>query len=475
MKRILLIVLAVFVILSLVGCTANHQEVYSTEITPPDRLNTKTTTHATDHKAISDSQEDKVANLTYSQLTLEQCLDIAVKNNPDIAQKHWDTKTAIAEKDIAEGALWPTIHAKGGYEHYRDDRLIKPRRPGTLEVLQFADDLISGDIVLTMPLYTGGRLQNQVKATELLAKSTQQRLAHSRMELVFNVSSVFYSILGQREVINSLLFSQETLQEHYKRTNDLMKAQKAARVDLLRTEVRLADIKQKLLRENNVLDIKRFVLANLLGRDVETKAVDIQGQLTLGNIPTGLGRGHVVALANRQDYQSLASRVRAQHKKLDIAKAERLPEVSFRASYGSRWDSDNFDEDNEVGSVGIFAEIPLFEGGRINAKIRREHSHLRAMEEALRKLKLQIQVEVETAISNIESTHTRVGVTQKAIEQAEESLRIEREKYDLGKGAIVDVLDAQSALLDSQMNYYRALAEYNTAIAQFHLAVGERQ
>jgi len=38
MKRILLIVLAVFVILSLVGCTANHQEVYSTEITPPDRL-----------------------------------------------------------------------------------------------------------------------------------------------------------------------------------------------------------------------------------------------------------------------------------------------------------------------------------------------------------------------------------------------------------------------------------------------------
>jgi len=177
MKSILLIVLAVFVMLSLVGCTANYQEVYSTETTPSVRPNPKTTSHPTDHKAISDSQESEVANLTYSQLTLEQCLDIAVKNNPDIAQKHWDTKTALAEKDIAKGALWPTIHAKGGYEHYRDDRLIKPRRPGDRSVLQFADDLISGDIVLIMPLYTGGRLQNQVKAAELLAKSTQQRLA----------------------------------------------------------------------------------------------------------------------------------------------------------------------------------------------------------------------------------------------------------------------------------------------------------
>jgi len=59
--------------------------------------------------------------------------------------------------------------------------------------------------------------------------------------------------------------------------------------------------------------------------------------------------------------------------------------------------------------------------------------------------------------------------------QAEESLQIEREKYDLGKKSITNVLDARSALVDSQTNYYRALADYNTALAQFRLAVGERQ
>ena len=167
-----------------------------------------------------------------------------------------------------------------------------------------------------------------------------------------------------------------------------------------------------------------------------------------------------------------ATGMNAQQKNLDMAKAGRLPQVSLQASYGHRWAGDSA-QDNEVGQVGVFAAIPLFEGGRISARISRERTRLIAQKEALRELKLQIQLEVETAISNIESIRARIHVTQKASEQAKESLRIEREKYDLGKGAIVDVLDAQSALLDSQTNYYRALADYNTALAQFRLAVGE--
>ena len=123
--------------------------------------------------------------------------------------------------------------------------------------------------------------------------------------------------------------------------------------------------------------------------------------------------------------------------------------------------------------MGVLVAIPLFEGGRIDAGVRREYSRLRAKKEALRELQLQIRLELETSVSNIESTRARINVTEKAVEQSKESLRIESEKYDYGKGAIVDVLDAQSAMLESQKNYYRALAEYNTALAQFHLAVGE--
>jgi outer membrane protein len=90
----------------------------------------------------------------------------------------------------------------------------------------------------------------------------------------------------------------------------------------------------------------------------------------------------------------------------------------------------------------------------------------------LRRLELQVRLEVETALLNITSARERIEAAGKALTQAEESLRIEREKYDLGKGTIIDVLDAQSALLDAQTNYYRALADLNIAHASLALATG---
>jgi outer membrane protein TolC len=73
---------------------------------------------------------------------------------------------------------------------------------------------------------------------------------------------------------------------------------------------------------------------------------------------------------------------------------------------------------------------------------------------------------------NIDSARKRIEATQAAINQGKESLRIEQEKYGLGKGSITDVLDAQSALLESQTSYYRALADYHIAQAQLTLATG---
>jgi outer membrane protein TolC len=75
--------------------------------------------------------------------------------------------------------------------------------------------------------------------------------------------------------------------------------------------------------------------------------------------------------------------------------------------------------------------------------------------------------------SDFGSATERVQTLRKSVEQDEESLRIERQKYELGKGAIVDVLDAQAALLEAETNYYRALAEVRVARAQIDLAVGE--
>ena len=95
------------------------------------------------------------------------------------------------------------------------------------------------------------------------------------------------------------------------------------------------------------------------------------------------------------------------------------------------------------------------------------------MENELRALKLLVRLEVESAVHYLESARKRLAATDKAVELAQESRRIESEKYDLGKGTITDVLDVESALLEMRAARYSAMLDYNMQIARIRLVTGE--
>ena len=412
-------------------------------------------------------------------LTLNEAIGIALAHNPDVAAADWDYRAAQARQDYAWGARQPRLSAVGSYAHHLDEqRLLPVRQPGDPAIL--SRDIVSGDLVLTMPIFTGGRLINQIEAAELLQQAAGHRLARNREELVFNVSSVFFSILAQRQVIESLEFSVRTLEQHLGRVDALVAAQKAAKVDRLRTEVRLADVQQRLVRERNVMAIQHRALASLLGSEDHGETLSIQGDLELDegvSVPQ-FDAAMEMARSGRDDYLAARSALEAQARNVEAARAGHSPTVFVQGSYGGRWAAGSptgtGDELDDIGRIGLGAEIPLYEGGQVNAQVQEQRANLAAARERLRKLELQIRLDIETALLNVRSSQERIVAIQTSVEQAQESLRIEREKYDLGKGAIIDVLDAQSALLDAQTNYYRALADYYVALAQMKLAMGEQ-
>ncbi|NQT18269.1 MAG: TolC family protein [Planctomycetes bacterium] len=411
-------------------------------------------------------------------LTLQRCLDLALGNNPDIAGGRASVDAALAQQQVSEAERWPTLSAVGGYTHHmRAERLVPASRPN--QAAAYGKDLFRGDLVLEVPLFTGGRIQSTISASELLREAAGHRLVRTWQELEFNITSVFCSILRQRHVVESVNFSQKALQEHRKRIEGLLAAQKAAKVDLLRTEVRLADLAEKLVGEKNRLDILHRVLANLVGLSDSSSNISIQGELAQPEGKPGITAMLATAYANRADLLAAQAETKAQACDLAATGAGLWPALYFSGSYGARalaHASDKTSGGNEyedVGRVGLLLDIPLFEAGRTKAALRRERAELVAAQQKVRKLKLQIRLDVETAVLNRGSSLERVQATQAAIEQARESLRIEREKFELGKGTTTDVLDAQSALVDAQTSYYRALADSNTAQAQLRLAAGQ--
>ena len=410
-------------------------------------------------------------------LDLPRAIEIALASNPEVAAARWSAEAARARYDIAATGRLPTLDAVGGYMYNLDEqRLLPVRRQGDPTIL--GREIVSGDLVVSMPLFTGGRLVSQVRAADFLRQSADHQVARSREELVFNVSSVFFGILSQERLVSALQFSRETLEQHLARVDALVAARKAAPVDRMRTEVRLADVAQKLVRERNILAVMRRVLVNFLAVQCSADSLSLRGNLEMDLEAAIPDAGTTVAKAfeRRPDYLSVRAALQSQARLVDAARAAYWPSVSLLASYGGRWAAGTVtgtgDNPDDIGRIGLVVGIPLFEGGRIGATVRAQSAELAAARERLRKFEMQIRLDVETALLGLQSSRERIEAMKKAVDQARESLRIEQQKYELGKGAIVDVLDAQAALLESETNYYRALADFHAAWAQLRLAAG---
>jgi outer membrane protein len=417
-------------------------------------------------------------------LTLDVAIDTALENNPELIASAHDRAATDARYEAAKGARLPSLSVTGGYYRYLDEqRLIPARYNGESGV--FSRDTFSSDIILSLPLFTGGKLVNEIQAADLLRQASTHKLARTRNELVFNVSSVFYGILAQHRVIESLDFSKGALEKHLERINHLIVAQKAAKVDRLRTEVRIAELQQRLVRERNVLTLQMQLLSNLLGLKKTTDPLQLDSTPEKEQLPleTTLQTEDAckLVLEARPDYISAKYEVEAQAKRVDAARGSLWPKVSLQAAYGGRLaenvtdNANNLDTSDDAGKIGIGFDVPLFDGGQIQARILEEREKLAAAQSRLHKLELQIRLDVTTALSNVTSAHERVATIKKAIEQARESFRIEQQKYDLSKGTIIDVLDAQSALLDTETTYSQAQADLNIAMAQLKLATGEKK
>lgn len=249
-----------------------------------------------------------------------------------------------------------------------DERLISPRRRGGSEVLQFTDDLFTVGVGVNFPLYTGGQLRNRLRAADCDLQAAKHQHIHSRRELVHQVSVLFYTILAQEKVMESLCASRTALEEHRKIVEKLVSADKAAKVDLMRTDVRLAEIAQMEIQEENALRIQRFHLNSLMGRRNEAQPTMIDGRLTEGMNPKQPEQSQFIALQHRADYLALKAKVDGQKHNLASARAGHLPHIYLQGSYGNQWADDGIGE-NEVGQVGLSLVLPLFEGvGLLHAK-----------------------------------------------------------------------------------------------------------
>ena len=242
--------------------------------------------------------------------------------------------------------------------------------------------------------------------------------------------------------------------------------------DLLSAKVRLAGREQELIRARNNLALARVQLNTAMGvpADAQYQPADPLAEQNLA-IPL-LPDAEKEALATRPDLKRIEAQQSAQELSVAIAKSSFGPRLNAFAG----WEMDNptflagGGGNNWLG--GIELQIDLFEGGAKRAALSRE----RATAEKIAALKQAamdaVRLEVRQAYYDQDATRQQVEVARTAISQAQESLRINQNRYDGGLITITDLLGAEEAARRSQADYWQAVYQYHISYANLELASG---
>lgn len=255
-----------------------------------------------------------------------------------------------------------------------------------------------------------------------------------------------------------------------KQAEDLKNAGTGTGIEITRAKVQLANDRQRLLQAGNARRAARLRLLRAMNLrfDIELKLTDGLQYLPVDAIT--LGQAEAQAIKERADYQAQQEREANAKLSANATKMERLPSVQAFGDYGSI--GTGVDNALPTRTYGISLRVPLFDGGRRDARRAESASQYRAAQAQTRDLKEQIALDVRLALDALHSADEQVKVAKEGLELSENELNQARRRYDAGIANQLEVTDAQTRLERARDNQTVALYQYHVARIDLAQATG---
>jgi len=241
-------------------------------------------------------------------------------------------------------------------------------------------------------------------------------------------------------------------------------------IEITRARVQLANDRQRLLVAENARRAAGLQLLRAVGLRLDTDLVLTDKLQYVPVDAVTMEQAKTLALKERPDLGAQQEREATARLSASATKLERLPTVAAFGDYGSS--GAGFDNSMPTRTIGISVRVPLFDGGRRDARRAESASQYRAERVKTNDLKEQIELDVRLALDALRSAEEQVKVSKEGLELAENELAQARRRYEAGVAIGVEVTDAQSRLERARDNQTTALYNYNVGRIDLAQAMG---
>lgn len=407
------------------------------------------------------------------ELNLEDAMQRAFNTNPAITIAGYERDSARASYNAARSSRWITIEGKHVTNRSgKDDNIKKTDATGawTGEYYKAIGNQHSNTVSASMPIYTGGKLSGTIKKAKAGYLYSEQGLQKAYNDMRSTVTNGYFDMLQADNMQKLGRESVERLADHLKNVEAQYEVGVVAKVDVLRSQVELANAKQSLIKAENAYQIAEANLNKIVGLPMDT-------QLKLDNIlvytPYDNDMQYCLdyAAKHRPELEQAKQQVEAAKGALRVAISGHMPQVAATAS--QNWNDSNWPGDeNGNWYVGVSVGLNIFDSGVTTSKIHGAEADLAKAHESYRDTVDLVNLDVRSNYLNLREAEKRIDTTKLAVSQAEEDYRIAQLRYMNGVGTNTDVLDAQVALTDAKTNYLQAMYDYNTCKTNLETAIG---
>lgn len=400
-------------------------------------------------------------------LNLDDAMLRAFQTNPTVSISQYELDSARASYNAARQSRGISISAshttqRGGYDDLHE------AAPGLWT--KGIGNNHANSLSASLPIFTGGKLSGTIKQAKANYQYNEVGVQRTYNEMRSTVTDGYFKMLQADNMQKLSAESVTRLEDHLKNVQAQYDVGVVAKVDVLRSQVELANAKQTLIQAENSYQVAEANMNKIVGLPMDT-TLKLDNLLVYNAYDKNMDDCLAYAAEHRPELMQAKYGVDAAKGALMVARSGHMPQVA--ASATQQWSDSNWpgDENGKWG-VGVNVSMNVFDTGVTLSKIHGAEADLKKAEETYRNTVDSVNLDVRSNYLGLREAEKRISTTKLAVEQADEDYRIAQLRYMSGVGTNTDVLDAQVALTQAKTNYTQALYDYNTSKTALETSIG---
>jgi outer membrane protein len=402
--------------------------------------------------------------------TLDEAWAAALASDGRFAAATSRSQANEAALSAARAERLPSVTATAATSAWRDTPEFDFGGAG----LPLTQPLFAGDTLnvataqVSLPLYMGGALRANMTAAEAERDGQLLSTAAVRQDVKLAVAAAYVGVLRASSALDVARSNAASLAAHERDVADMRSTGQVPTNDYLAAAVSLADARQRELQAQSALEHAHALYNRHVGRPLEAP-VDVEPlSAPLGGQAIAAPLAELIAAARtaRPELAQLDATVDALAARADAARGARRPQLALNGGYAYLENSFLNREDYWFVALGV--RFNVFDSGRSRHASAALELQSAAVADDRRYRESEIELEVHRASTDLTTARARLDVATGAVQQAEENMRIVRDRYRNGEGTNTEVLDAEALRAQSAGNF--DTAGYDLRLAELALA-----